>query len=66
MYMDEPRTNRGRPRMGEPKKPSVIKFSTSLPPDLYERLSRYCEDEERDKAWVIKKALDPWLTEKGY
>ena len=63
---DEPRTNRGRPRLGAPSKPRVIKFSTSLPPDVYERIERYCADEERDKSWVIKKAVDVWLTEKGY
>lgn len=64
--MDEPRTNRGRPRFGDTPKPRVIKFSTSLPPDVYERLEKFCEDDERDKAWAIKKALDKWLTEKGY
>lgn len=63
---EEPRTNRGRPRLGEPSKPKVVKFSTSLPPDVYERLEKFCEDDERDKAWAIKKALDAWLTEKGY
>ena len=64
--MEEPRTNRGRPRLGEPSKPKVVKFSTSLPPDVYERLEKFCEADERDKAWAIKKALDVWLTEKGY
>ena len=63
---NEPRTNRGRPRFGDPPKPKVVKFSTSLPPDLYERLEKFCEDDERDKAWAIKKALEQWLTGKGY
>ena len=63
---EKPRTNRGRPRLGEPSKPKVVKFSTSLPPDVCERLEKFCEDDERDKAWAIKKALDAWLTEKGY
>ena len=63
---EERRTNRGRPRYGEPSKPKVIKFSTSLPPDIYARIEKYCEDEERDKAWVIKHAVDEWLKGKGY
>ena len=64
--MDEPRTNRGRPRYGDPPKPKVIKFSTSLPPDTYNRIEKYCADEERDKAWVIKHAVDDWLKDRGY
>lgn len=64
--MDEPRTNRGRPRYGDPKKPKVVKFSMSLPPDLYERLCKYCDDDERDKSYAIRKALEPWLKERGY
>jgi predicted DNA-binding protein len=52
--------------LGDPPQPHVIKFSTSLPPDIYQRLERYCADEERDKAWCLKKAIEKWLTEKGY
>ena len=65
---EEFQTRRGRPRKGntEPKAPAYVKFSTSLPPDIYERLQRYCDDEEREKAWCLKKAIDPWLKEKGY
>lgn len=66
MPNEERRTMRGRPRLGDPPQPHVIKFSTSLPPDIYERLERYCADEERDKAWCLKKAIDKWLQEKGY
>lgn len=62
---EERRTKRGRPRYGDSKQ-KVIKFSTSLPPDIYERLEKFCADDERDKAWVIKKAVDKWLSEKGY
>ena len=65
MKEEERRTLRGRPRLGS-SAPHVIKFSTSLPPDLYERLERYCADEERDKAWCLKKAIEKWLSEKGY
>ena len=38
----------------------------SCPPDLHARLVKFCADEERAKSWVIQKALDAWLTNKGY
>jgi predicted DNA-binding protein len=50
--------------MGEDRK--FKKFSTSLPPDIYARLEKYCEDDEREKSWVIKKAVDIWLKDRGY
>ena len=62
----EKRTMRGRPRYGDPAREKVVKFSTSLPPDIYERVTKYCLDEERDKSYAIKKALDVWLKERGY
>lgn len=61
---EDNRTHRGRPRKGEEKK--FIKFGISLPPDIYERLQKYCDDEEREKSWVLKKSVDVWLREKGY
>ena len=64
--MDEKQSLRGRPRLGEPNPDKHIKFSMSLPPDLYKRLDAYCKDEEREKSFAIRKALDPWLKEKGY
>lgn len=38
----------------------------TCPPELHARLVKFCEDEERAKSWVIQKALDAWLTAKGY
>ena len=38
----------------------------TCPPELHSRLVKFCEDEERAKSWVIQKALDAWLTNKGY
>lgn len=61
---EDDRTHRGRPRKGESK--LFVKFGISLPPDIYERLQKYCDDEEREKSWVLKKAADAWLREKGY
>lgn len=42
------------------------KVNVSIDPDTFERLERYCADEERARSWVIQKALDLWLTSKGY
>ena len=56
---------RGRPRYGEDRE-KVVKFSCSLPPDVYDRLEKYCQDEERSKAWALSKAIIPWLEERGY
>lgn len=38
----------------------------TCPPDLHARMVQFCNDEERAKSWVIQKALDAWLTERGY
>lgn len=38
----------------------------TCPPELHSRLVKFCEDVERAKSWVIQKALDAWLTNKGY
>ena len=64
--MEEKRTNRGRPRLGSPNPNKAIKFTASLPPELYARLVKYCEDDEREKSFAIRKALEPWLSERGY
>lgn len=63
---EEKRTMRGRPRYGDPAREKVVKFSTSLPPDIYARLESYCTAEEREKSFAIKKALDVWLKERGF
>lgn len=54
----------GRPPI--PKEQKAVKFSSSLPPGLYARLEEYCQKEERDKAYAIRKALEDWLTKQGY
>lgn len=64
--MEERKSLRGRPRLSELSKPKVVKFSMSLPPELYARLEAYCEADEREKSYAIRKALEPWLTERGF
>ena len=50
--------------MGEYKKYENHRWS--CPPDLYARLTKFCEDEERAMSWVLQKALDAYLTKKNY
>ena len=64
--MAEKQSQRGRPRFGSEPKPKHVKFGTNMPPDLLERLDKYCTDEERSKAWALSKAIIPWLEERGY
>lgn len=64
--MEEKKTLRGRPPLGTPNPDKHIKFSMSLPPDLYKRLEAFCKAEEREKSYAIRKALEPWLTKQGY
>ena len=55
--MDERKTARGRPRLGTPNPERAVKFNMSLPPALYARLAKYCEDNEREKSYAVRKAL---------
>lgn len=64
--MTEKETQRGRPRFGSEPKPHHVKFGTNMPPDLLERLDKYCADDERSRSWAIQKAVDLFLKEKGY
>ena len=29
-------------------------------------IEKFCEDDERAKSWAVQKALDKWLSERGY
>ena len=42
------------------------KVNISIDPDTFDRLEQYCVDEDRARSWVIQKALDDWLTKRGY
>lgn len=56
----------GRPRFGTPRDVKCERLNITITQDLNERLERYCEDDERAKSWAIQKAVDAWLSEKGY
>lgn len=51
-------------KMGEYRKFENHRYT--CPPDLYDRMVKFCDDEERAHSWVIQKALDAWLTQRGY
>ena len=42
------------------------RVNTTIEPSVFERLEKFCADEERARSWVIQKALDYYLTSKGY
>lgn len=42
------------------------KVNVSIEPNIFERLEKYCEEQERARSWVIQKALDSWLESNGY
>lgn len=55
--------------MARPKKNPqdiCIKQSVSFPPALLERVSKYCQAEERPISWVVQKALIEWLEKRNY
>ena len=54
----------GRP--SKPKEEKSVKYSSSMPYDIYSRLQKYCKDEEREMAFAIRKALEMWLKKQGY
>lgn len=66
MLVEYKTTERGRPRYGSEKRPPYAKIGISLPQDILERLDKYCGDEERDRSFVIKRAVDAWLKERDY
>ena len=56
----------GRPPYGTPQGSKSRQLNLTIPLDLNERLEKFCEDDERAKSWAVQKALDKWLSEKGY
>lgn len=54
--------------MTRPKKEESQKFfkrSVSFSPEQFERLMKFCQREERNISWCVRKALDQWLEDKG-
>lgn len=49
------------PRKKRPESENCRDMMISLTPEVFKRLSEYCEREERPYSWVIRKALVDWL-----
>lgn len=57
--------NGGRSMRGV-EESGYIAHNITLPPSIEERLKKFMEKEERNRSWVIQKALDDFLKKKGY
>ena len=42
------------------------RVQATIDPDTFERLEKFCKDEERARSWVIQKAVAMFLESKGY
>jgi len=52
---------------GDPAEEGLYqKVNVTFPPSLLKRLDRYMKAEERPRSWIIQKAVDEWLKERGY
>ena len=52
---------------GDPAEEGLyLRVNVSMPPSLMKRLDKYMKAEDRPRSWVIQKAVDEWLKEKGY
>lgn len=52
---------------GDPEEEGLyLKVNVTIPPSLLKRLDRYMKAEERPRSWIIQKAVDEWLKERGY
>lgn len=62
--------NGGRNLRGIEGDPSDVglyqRVNVSMPPSTLKRLDKYMKDEDRPRSWCIQKAVDEWLTRKGY
>ena len=66
--MDDEELNLGgRPRLGKYKDEKKTKrINAFVAESLYDRFIKFCETEERYASWTVTKALDEYLTKKGY
>lgn len=58
--------NGGRSLRGIEETGGCKKYNVTLPPSIIERLDKYMKEEERNRSWTIQKALDEYLSKRGY
>ena len=52
---------------GDPAEEGLyLRVNVSMPPSLMKRLDKYMKAEDRPRSWIIQKAVDEWLKDKGY
>ena len=52
---------------GNPEEEGLYqRVNVSIPPSLLKRLDKYMKAEDRPRSWCKQKAVDEWLTGKGY
>ena len=65
----EPERKGSSGRIPDSKRPQhqlFQKVNVTIDPETFERLEKYCAEQERARSWVIQKAVSDWLTSKGY
>ncbi len=58
--------NGGRSLKGVEETGNYERFNITLPPSIIERLEKFMKEEERPRSWTIQKALDEYLSKRGY
>ena len=58
--------NGGRSLRGIEETGGYQKYHISLPPSIIERLEKFMKEEDRNRSWTIQKALDEYLSKRGY
>ena len=52
---------------GDPAEEGLyLRVNISMPPSLMKRLDKFMKAEDRPRSWIIQKAVDEWLKDKGY
>lgn len=52
---------------GDPAEEGLyLRVNVSMPPSLMKRLDKFMKAEDRPRSWIIQKAVDEWLKDKGY
>jgi hypothetical protein len=52
----------GMPRQKKEKDDKYIRQNICIEPEQYKKLLEYCQREERSISWVIRKALDNYIS----
>lgn len=52
---------------GDPAEEGLYqRVNVTFPPSILKRLDKFMKAEDRPRSWVIQKAVDEWLKERGY